>query len=58
MTQITNLNRVRKQKSLEAARKQADANAVKFGRTKAQKAVEKADKDRAAQHLDGRKRDD
>ncbi|WBU55616.1 DUF4169 family protein [Paracoccus sediminicola] len=58
MTQITNLNRFRKQKSREDARKQADANAAKHGRTKAQKAAEKADRDRAAKHLDGAKRDD
>ncbi|WBU63360.1 DUF4169 family protein [Paracoccus aerodenitrificans] len=58
MTQITNLNRFRKQKSREEARKQADANAAKFGRNKAQKAAEKADRDRAAGHLDGVKRDD
>ena len=57
MTQITNLNRFRKQKAREDARQQADANAAKHGRTKAQKLAEKADKDRAAKHLDGVKRD-
>ncbi|WBU59441.1 DUF4169 family protein [Paracoccus albus] len=58
MTQITNLNRFRKQKAREDARQQADANAAKHGRTKAQKLAEKADKDRAAKNLDGVKRDD
>lgn len=58
MTQITNLNRFRKQKVREDARQQADANAAKHGRTKAQKLAEKADKDRAAKQLDGVKRDD
>lgn len=58
MTQITNLNRFRKQKAREDARQQADANAAKHGRTKAQKLAEQADKDRAAKHLDGVKRDD
>ena len=58
MTQITNLNRFRKQKAREDARQQADANAAKHGRTKAQKATEKADNDRAAKLLDGTKRDD
>lgn len=58
MTQITNLNRFRKQKAREDARRDADANAAKHGRTKAQKLAEKADQDRAAKHLDGVKRDD
>lgn len=58
MTQITNLNRFRKQKAREDARQQADANAAKHGRTKAQKLTEQADKDRAAKHLNGVKRDD
>lgn len=58
MTQITNLNRFRKQKSREEARRQADANSAKFGRSKAQKASQKADNDRAAKHVDGTKRDD
>ena len=58
MSQITNLNRFRKQKAREDARREADANATKVGRTKAQKAVEKADKERLEKHLDGVKRDD
>ncbi|MFD1795446.1 DUF4169 family protein [Paracoccus aurantiacus] len=58
MTQITNLNRFRKQKAREDARQQADANAAKHGRTKTQRLAEQADKDRAAKHLDGVKRDD
>lgn len=58
MTQITNLNCFRKQKAREDARREADANATKYGRTKAQKLAEKADKDRAAKYLDGVKRDD
>ena len=58
MTQITNLNRFRKQKAREDARQQADANAAKHGRTKAQKLTDKANKDRAAKQLDGVKRDD
>ena len=58
MTQITNLNRFRKQKARDEARREAGANAAKHGRTKAQKLAEKTDKDRAARHLDGVKRDD
>lgn len=58
MSQITNLNRFRKQKTREQAREDADANAARFGRTKAQKAAEAKDQARAARHLDGHKRDD
>lgn len=58
MTQITNLNRFRKQKAREDARREGDANAAKHGRSKAQKLAEQADRDRAAKHLDGVKRDD
>lgn len=58
MSQITNLNRFRKQKAREEARREADANAARHGRTKAQKLTEEADRDRVAKHLDGVKRDD
>ncbi|MDO5622685.1 MAG: DUF4169 family protein [Paracoccus sp. (in: a-proteobacteria)] len=58
MTQITNLNRFRKQKAREDARRQADANAVKHGRTKAEKAVDAAEQARATRLHEGHKRDD
>ncbi|WP_255471153.1 DUF4169 family protein [Paracoccus sp. M683] len=58
MTQITNLNRFRKQKARDQARQTGDANAAKFGRSKAETASQKDDQDRAARHLDGHKRDD
>lgn len=58
MSQITNLNRFRKQKARDEARREADANAARHGRTKAQKLAEKADRDRATRLLDGVKRDD
>ena len=58
MTSVINLNKARKDRARAEKRAVADANAAKFGRSKAQKAVEKADKDRAANHLDGVKRDD
>ena len=58
MREITNLNRYRKQKTREKSREAADANAAKFGRTKAQKDAEARDQDRAARALDGHKRDD
>lgn len=58
MTQPINLSRVRKQKAREEARRQGDENALRFGRTKAQKLAEQADADRAAARLDAHKRDD
>ena len=54
-----NLNRVRKVRSREAARKIADENAIRFGRTKAERAADKARQVRAEKNLDGHKtRDD
>ena len=58
MAGITNLNKFRKSKARADKRAKADENAVAFGRTKAQKAVEKAEKDRAKAALDAHKRDD
>ena len=58
MTSVINLRQVRKDRDRADKRAKADTNAAKFGRTKAQKAAEKADAERAAQHLDGVKRDD
>jgi len=53
-----NLNKVRKEKSRAEAKAQADANAVKFGRTKAQRLLETAREDLAARRLDQLKFDD
>ncbi len=58
MTSVINLRQVRKDRDRADRRAKADTNAAKFGRTKARKAAEKADAERAAQHLDGVKRDD
>lgn len=58
MSKVTNLNQVRKQKARAEKRAKADENAVKFGRTKAQKAVEDADAARARRELDGHRKDD
>ncbi|MTH64512.1 DUF4169 family protein [Paracoccus shanxieyensis] len=57
MTKIINLRLARKTAARDAARKQGDENAARFGRTKQQKQVEKDDRDRAARHLDGHRRD-
>ncbi len=58
MTSVINLRQARKDRDRAEKRAKADANAAKHGRTKAQKAVEKSDADRAAKHLDGARRDD
>lgn len=55
---VTNLNQFRKQKARAAKRTQGDENAVKFGRTKAEKTRERAQKEHNERRLDGHKRDD
>jgi hypothetical protein len=57
MAEVVNLRGVRKAKAREAARVEADANAVKFGRTKGRKAREAAEAERVRTELDGKKRD-
>jgi phage protein D len=58
MSKVTNLNQVRKQKVRADKRAEADANAAKFGRTKAQKALEQAEADKARRELDRHRKDD
>ncbi|ETX26778.1 DUF4169 family protein [Roseivivax isoporae] len=53
MSKVVNLNRARKDRARADRRAQADGNAAKFGRTKAQKAREADDAARAARHIDG-----
>ena len=57
MSKVTNLNQFRKAKARGAKRAQADENAVKFGRTKAQKSLEQARLDRSKRDLDGKERE-
>lgn len=52
------LSKFRKAKARAERRAQADANAVKFGRSKAQKRAERQDQARQREHLDGIRRDD
>lgn len=52
-----NLNRARKARAREEARRQADENAVKFGRSKAENARDKAQSDAQDSRLDGHRRD-
>lgn len=58
MSDIVNLNRIRKKKTAADKEKRSEENRAKFGRTKAEKARERAEKERAANLLDGAKRDE
>ncbi len=57
MAEIINLARVRKAKAKLEARAQADENAVKFGRRKADKALQAAEAEKAKRELDGHERE-
>ena len=52
-----NLNRVRKARARDEKRRTADENAVKFGRTKAERRLEAAEKDAQQRLLDEHRRD-
>ncbi len=52
---VVNLNKFRKKKQREEKAKQADINRVRHGRTKGQKERERADQERAARMLDGKR---
>lgn len=53
-----NLNQFRKNKARAENKARADANAAKFGRTKAEKARDAAEAEIAAKRIDGHRRDD
>ena len=57
MAKVVNLRTAKKQVPRKTARAKADENAVKFGRTKAERALEKARAEKAARDLDGAKRE-
>ncbi len=57
MADIVNLRAARKVKDRDMARAKGDENALKFGRTKAEKALEKARAEKLARDLDGAKRE-
>lgn len=57
MTEIVNLNRARKKKRAEEAERQAEQNRAKFGRTKAERAKQAAERTALRRSLDGSKRD-
>lgn len=58
MTLPINLNKRRKLRDRADEKARADANAVKFGRTKAQRLLDAAKSHQAAQHLNAHKFDD
>ncbi|WP_404335977.1 DUF4169 family protein [Sphingomonas sp. MMS12-HWE2-04] len=57
MAEIINLNRARKARAKASAKTEADANRARFGRTKAEKQIEAADRKRVERTLDESKRD-
>ena len=58
MAEIVNLNRARKARAKAAAATQAKANRLHFGRTKAEKVAEAAQRAAAERTLDGARRED
>lgn len=58
MTKPVNLNRYRKQKMRDEKSTKADQNAVRFGRSKAEKALDQARAEKAKGDLDGHRRDE
>jgi hypothetical protein len=58
MAEILNLNQARKAKAKTAAKTQAAENRAKFGRAKADKALDAARADKLKRDLDGAKREE
>ncbi len=56
MADIVNLRQKRKEAARKAARAAGDANAVKFGRTKAERDLQAARDDKARRDLDAHRR--
>ena len=52
MGDVVNLKRVKKRNEREQSAMQADANRARFGRTKAERALDESSKDRASRVLD------
>ena len=57
MNDIVNFNKAKKARAKQDAKSQATANRAKFGRTKGEKAVEKAEAAKVVRLLDGAKRE-
>ncbi len=58
MADIINLRTVRKQKARADKENTAEANRLKFGRTKGEKLKQAAEKALTEKHVDGHKRDE
>jgi len=58
MAEIVNLNRFRKAEKRAAEERQAEANRVKFGRSKAEKQRDRHNTGKQQRDLDSKKRDD
>ncbi len=57
MAEPINLNRARKARARAAAEAEASQNRVRFGRTKAERTLQKAREDKASKDLDAGRRD-
>ncbi len=57
MAEIVILRQVKKQAARKAARTKANANAAKFGRTGAERALERARAEKATKTLDAHRRE-
>ena len=57
MAEIINLRQARKQAARKAARAQADANAAKFGRSKAERALQEAQAEKTRREHEAHRRD-
>jgi len=57
MAEIVNLKQARKEKARREQNNEADANRLRFGRTKAQKAADKDAQARPRQTIEGKKLD-
>ncbi|SFI35589.1 DUF4169 family protein [Jannaschia pohangensis] len=57
MKTVINLNKARKTRDRDADKARADANAARFGRTKAERQAEAARAEKAARDLDGHRRE-
>jgi hypothetical protein len=57
VAEIINLRQVRKHKARAEAEKTAEQNRIAFGRTKAERKLTEAERDKAARHVDGHKLD-
>lgn len=58
MAEPVNLNRFRKQKARAERKARADENAAKYGRTKAEKSLDAARRDKSLRDLDAHRSSD